>query len=161
MLVSDYMSKSPFTIAQNADYDRAFEIMEKKNLHHLPVVNKKGYVVGIVTRRDLEVAARHFHEAPAEICEVMHAPVVTITADASMTTAAERMTQFRIGGLPVLDEEKRIVGMLTETDVFRAFVKLADSQDDKDRKSSKAKKGKKAKKAKKGGKRKVRTAKKK
>ena len=140
MLVSDYMSKSPVTVVQSADYDRAFEIMEKQNLHHLPVVNKKGNVLGIVTRRDLQLAARHFHEAPAEICEVMHAPVVTITADASLATAAERMTQYRIGGLPVLDENKRIVGVITETDIFRAFMKLVSDQDGKRKKGGKAKK---------------------
>ena len=126
MLVSDYMSKSPVTILQSADYDDAFGIMEDKNLHHLPVTNQKGKIVGIVTRRDLQLAARHFHEAPAEVCEVMHAPVVSITADAPLSQAAERMGRYRIGGLPVLDKNRKIVGMLTETDLFRALADLLE-----------------------------------
>jgi acetoin utilization protein AcuB len=121
MLVSDYMSHAPVTISKNADYDDAFEIMENQHLHHLPVVNKKGQVVGIVTRRDLQLAARYFHEAPAEVADVMHKPVVSISASASLSTAAKRMSQYGIGGLPVLNRKKEVIGMLTETDLFKAL----------------------------------------
>ncbi|MCG7974828.1 MAG: CBS domain-containing protein, partial [Candidatus Thiodiazotropha taylori] len=71
MLVSDYMSSSPVTVQQEDNYDLAFEIMEEKNMHHLPVVDEGNQVVGIVTRRDLQLAARYFKEAPVEISEVM------------------------------------------------------------------------------------------
>jgi len=124
MLVNDYMSVAPVTIAEDADYQSAFEIMEGHNLHHLPVVDAKGLVIGILTRRDLQLAARHFHEAPVEVSEVMHTPVVAISPSAGLATAAKRMTQHRIGCLPVLDRRKQVVGMLTETDLFRA---LADA----------------------------------
>ena len=121
MLVSNYMSDAPVTIDWNADYNTAFDIMRARNLHHLPVLNKKGEVVGIVTRRDLQLAARSFHEAPAEVSEVMHTPVVCIAPNASLSTAAKRMSQHRIGGLPVLNRKKQVIGILTETDLFRAL----------------------------------------
>ena len=49
MFVSDYMSASPVTVRSEDNYDLAFEIMEEKNMHHLPVVNQDNHVVGIVT----------------------------------------------------------------------------------------------------------------
>jgi hypothetical protein len=48
MRVRDYMTAAPVTIRSDEDYDAAFEIMEKQGLHHLPVVNAAGEVVGIV-----------------------------------------------------------------------------------------------------------------
>lgn len=121
MRVSDYMSPSPVTIREDEDYGSAFEMMQQGDLHHLPVIDAKGGVVGIVTRRDLQLAARHYQDAPVEVSEVMHAPVETITAQAGLASAAKRMTALRIGCLPVVDRRKRVVGMITETDLFRAL----------------------------------------
>jgi acetoin utilization protein AcuB len=129
MLVSQYMSHSPVTIGVNEDYGTAFDIMKTRDLHHLPVVNDNGDVVGIVTRRDLQLGARFFHEAPTEVSEVMHAPVVTIAPDANLSAAAERMIAERIGCLPVVDGERRLAGMLTETDLFRALKDLLARED--------------------------------
>jgi CBS domain-containing protein len=122
MLVKNYMTKTPVTIRQDADYGTAFDIMEAKNLHHLPVVDAAEAVVGILTRRDLQLAARHFQEAPVEVVEVMHTPVFTTTADTPLVKAAAIMMENRIGCLPVLDDRKQVVGMVTETDLFRALI---------------------------------------
>ena len=122
MLVKNYMTKTPVTIRQDADYGTAFDIMETKNLHHLPVVDAAEAVVGILTRRDLQLAARHFQEAPVEVVEVMHTPVFTTTPDAPLVKAAATMMENRIGCLPVLDDRKQVVGMVTETDLFRALI---------------------------------------
>jgi acetoin utilization protein AcuB len=126
MQIKDFMTKSPETIRTDADYGQAFDIMETRNLHHLPVVNAENEVVGILTRRDLQLAARHFHEAPAEVSDVMHTPVHTTTADAQLSSAAQIMMENRIGGLPVMDDSKHVIGMLTETDMFRALISVLD-----------------------------------
>jgi len=122
MLVKNYMTQTPVTIRQDADYGSAFDIMETKNLHHLPVVDSNDTVVGILTRRDLQLAARHFQEAPVEVGEVMHKPVFTTTADTKLAGAAATMMEHRIGCLPVLDEQQQVIGMVTETDLFRALI---------------------------------------
>lgn len=126
MRVNDYMSNSPVTVRDDADYDTAFEIMETRDMHHLPVVDAKHEVVGILTRRDLQLAARHFREAPVEIAEVMHSPVLTTTSGASLSSAARQMMEHHIGCLPVMDGDNHVVGMLTETDLFRALSELLD-----------------------------------
>jgi acetoin utilization protein AcuB len=122
MRVESYMSYTPITIRDDTDYWKAFEIMQDKNLHHIPVVNENSAVVGILTRRDLKIASMHFRETPVEVSEVMHSPVVTITPGELLAEAAKQMIDNRIGGLPVLDANGQIVGILTETDLLRALI---------------------------------------
>ena len=122
MQVADYMSPAPVTVAAGSDYTRAYELMEAKNLHHLPVVDGSQSVIGIVTRRDLQLAARCYGAAPVEVSEVMHTPVVTITPDSKLRDAADRMRTEGIGSLPVCEgEDARLVGIITETDLLRAL----------------------------------------
>ena len=122
MRVESYMSHTPITIRDDTDYWKAFEIMQEKDLHHIPVVNEDSAVVGILTRRDLKIASMHFRETPVEVSEVMHSPVVTITPGELLAEAAKQMIDNRIGGLPVLDANGQIVGILTETDLLRALI---------------------------------------
>lgn len=124
MKVEKYMSHAPVTIRDNTVYSEAFNIMNEKDLHHLPVVNKKDEVIGILTRRDLQLAAQHFREAPVEVSDVMHTPVETISPDESLLEAARQMIEKQIGGLPVLDDKGKMVGILTETDLFRLLIDL-------------------------------------
>ena len=122
MQVENYMSHTPVTIRDDTDYWQAFEIMQEKNLHHIPVVDENGAVVGILTRRDLKVASMHFKEASVDVAEVMHRPVVTITSNAPLAEAARQMIDNRIGGLPVVDANGQLTGVLTETDLLRALI---------------------------------------
>ena len=122
MQVESYMSRAPTTISGDTDYWKASEIMQEMDLHHIPVVNQENKVVGILTRRDLKIAATHFGKAPVEVADVMHSPVVTIAPEEPLAEAARQMVEHRFGGLPVLDEGGQIVGILTETDLLRALI---------------------------------------
>jgi len=122
MQVESYMTHAPVTIRDDTDYWQAIEIMRDKNLHHIPVVNENDNVVGILTRRDLKIASMRFKEAPVEVSEVMHSPVVTIEPEGLLSEAAQQMIDNRIGGLPVLDANGEVAGILTETDLLRALI---------------------------------------
>jgi acetoin utilization protein AcuB len=122
MRVESYMSNAPITLRDDTVYWEAFEIMREKDLHHIPVVNESNVIVGILTRRDLQISAQHFKEAPVKVSEVMHSPVVTISAGELLSEAAKQMIDNRIGGLPVLDTNDEVVGILTETDLLRALI---------------------------------------
>ena len=122
MRVENYMSIVPTTIRDDTVYWKAFNIMQEKDLHHIPVVNEKNALVGLIARRDLQIAAMHFKEVPVEVFEVMHSPVVTISPGELLPEAAKQMIGNRIGGLPVLDNNDQIVGILTETDLLRALI---------------------------------------
>ena len=121
MLVGSYMSQAPVTIRDDTVYWEAFNTMREKDLHHIPVINQDNAVVGILTRRDLQIAAQHFKEAQVEVSEVMHTPVITISPDELLSDAAKKMIDNRIGGLPVLDSSGTMVGILTETDLLRVL----------------------------------------
>lgn len=124
MQVSDYMSKSPVTVQSSVNYADAFTIMKDHNMHHLPVVDGADEVVGIVTQRDLQLAARVYREAPVELGEIMHKPVVSIKPDSTLADAANEMMTRHIGCLPVVEDGKHVMGMLTETDLFRALAEM-------------------------------------
>ncbi len=126
MQVESYMSHAPITISDDTDYWKASEIMQEKDLHHIPVINEDEKIVGILTRRDLKIAAMHFGDAHVEVSEVMHSPVVTTAPGENLATAARQMVENRIGGLPVLGDDGQIVGILTETDLLRALIDQLD-----------------------------------
>jgi len=129
MQVKDHMSPAPVTIQPDADYKKAFMIMQEKNLHHLPVIGSSNNVVGIVTRRDLQIAAQHFHEAPVEIGDVMHQPVTTIPSDANLAAAVERLIAEGIGCLPVTDAGgTELVGIITEIDMLNVLQEMLAKQ---------------------------------
>jgi acetoin utilization protein AcuB len=122
MLVRDRMSINPVTIRSDADYKLALKMMEEHALHHVPVLDARGKLVGIVAERDLLLAATRHMQSAIEVGEVMHRDVTTATLDMPIGEAATLMADNRIGGLPVVDENGRVIGVITETDIFRAFV---------------------------------------
>jgi acetoin utilization protein AcuB len=86
------------------------------------VLDDKQRLVGIVAERDLLLAATHHMQAVVEVGEVMHRDVVTTTRNTPITEAAALMVDHHIGGLPVLDARRKVIGVITETDIFHAFV---------------------------------------
>ena len=122
MLVKDRMSTPVVTIRSNADYKTALKLMQEHTLHHVPVLNAAGQLAGIVAERDLLIAAMRYLQSTVEVSEIMHRDVVTVTPDTPVTTAAMLMLNHKIGGLPVMGEHGRVIGVITESDIFRAFV---------------------------------------
>ncbi len=129
MLVRDRMSERPVTIREDADYEEALRLMQDRALHHLPVLDKEGRLVGIVAERDLLLAAMHYLQTPVEVGQVMHRDVVTTRPDTPIAEAAALMVDHHIGGLPVVDARQGVIGVITETDVFRAFVERERARD--------------------------------
>ncbi len=136
MLVRDVMTPRPITIRTESDYLAAVAIMRAGNFRRLPVVDREGNLVGIVTDDDLNTAqaaqaARQAFKQQAirgdgvliRVQEVMHTPVITIAPDYPLEEAARMMVEHRIGCLPVI-EEGSLIGILTDTDVFRTFVQV-------------------------------------
>jgi acetoin utilization protein AcuB len=124
MLVSARMSQPAVTIRQDADFQQALGLMQKKRLRRLPVVDDDGRLVGIVVERDLLMAATRFVGSHVELSEFMTKHVVTATPDMTLTQVAKTMLELRIGGMPVIQEGK-VVGIITESDIFKRFVEMA------------------------------------
>jgi acetoin utilization protein AcuB len=145
MLVKDRMTLDPITIAPDASVHDAFRIVQERGIHYLPVVNKRGKLVGIVTRTDLMRASPSaattltVHEANyllahLQVKDAMTSPARTVWEDAPIEEAALLMVEQEISCLPVMRPEGRrgegkLVGIITESDIFRSFVEILGGGD--------------------------------
>ena len=129
--VQDFMTRSPVTVHPDALVKGAADMMRTRKLRHLPVVDRDGRLIGIVTDRDLRqvvfdpaVQARLGRAADAlralPVRDVMTWGVVTVRPETTIRNAAWLMREQRLGSLPVV-RAGRLVGILSERDVLRAF----------------------------------------
>ncbi len=90
----------------------------------LPVVDADDKVIGVVSATDLRRAGERTGRAgPLTTGELMSAPAITIRADDSVVRAARVLTERGIERLPVVDEEARLVGIVTRRDLLRIFLR--------------------------------------
>jgi acetoin utilization protein AcuB len=132
--VRERMSQPPVTIEDGAYVAAAAALMRSRQIRHLPVIDMRGHLVGMLSDRDLPSVAGPGAAGRADdarlrvtVALVMTRPPVTIEPDADLRTAASLMQERRIGALPVLDGD-RLVGIVTECDVLRAFTEALRRQ---------------------------------
>ena len=119
MKVSQYMTRPVVTIGPETEFHRAFDLMRSRRIHHLPVV-EGDRVVGMIAERDVLLAAANYGSAAVPVDEIMRGgPPVCVQADAQLKEAARLLVTHHIGSLPVLDAGKTLVGIITETDIFK------------------------------------------
>ncbi len=134
MFVSERMTRNPVTILETASIDDGLHLMRQRKVRRLPVLDSAGKLVGIVSDKDLLHAAPspatslsvyelHYLLAKLTIKQVMTSPVITIGPDIPVEEAARIMADNKIGGLPVV-EGGNLVGIITETDVFKVLLEL-------------------------------------
>ncbi len=133
MFVRDFMTRDPITITPDVSHPDAMALMRKHRIRRLPIISK-GELVGIVSEKDLlankpsQATTLSVFEIGAllsnlHVEDIMTRPVVTVEGDCPMEEAACIMVDRKIGCLPVMDGD-RLVGIITETDVFRALVEV-------------------------------------
>ena len=133
MLVRDWMPADPQTVTAATPVMEAMQRLRDGGYRRLPVV-RDGKLVGIVTDRDLKEATPskatslsvyelNYLLSKLTIKDVMTAPVMTIGSEDAIEEAALVMETHRVSGLPVVDRGK-LVGILTITDLLRAFVRF-------------------------------------
>lgn len=117
------MSAPVVTIAPTTDLRQALDVMRARRIHHLPV-REGEKLVGIVAEHDLLLAAANFGSTELPVAEIMRRPVTCIAADSTVQQAARLLVRKRIRSLPVLDRKKTLVGIITETDIFKLMAGL-------------------------------------
>ncbi len=126
MKVADVMTPRPRSLAPSAALEEALALLAAERIRHVPVVDG-GRVVGVVSDRDL-LAATGGADAGARgrtLADVMHSPVATAAPEDTLVTASVEMSVRKLGCLPVVDADGRLVGMLTETDLLRTFLEAS------------------------------------
>jgi acetoin utilization protein AcuB len=116
-------------------FQDALNLMRERGFRRLPVVDDKGELVGIIAERDLLYAAPspatslsvwelHYLLSKLTVSSIMTDKVIATTPHTFIEEAARLMTKHKIGALPVVDEQNRVIGVITETDIFRTFVDM-------------------------------------
>jgi acetoin utilization protein AcuB len=133
MLVRALMTGAPITLPPDISIFEARRLMDAERIRHV-LVTLGGDLLGIVTDRDirlnmpsqatsLSVWELNYLLAKVTVGEVMTRSVITIGPDLDAHDAAQIMVDRKIGALPVIDDGK-LVGIVTETDLLRAFVRV-------------------------------------
>lgn len=132
MKVRDIMHTSVITLHSSDKLNVAEDIMTMGRIRHLPVVDGHNRVVGIVTQRDLYKAAistvlgfdrdkEHEWLGKVRVEDVMTKEILTVSAEAGVIETVDKLLTMKIGCLPVVDTEGKLIGVITETDCLRCF----------------------------------------
>lgn len=139
MLVRERMSQPVFSVLPEMPVQEALAQMRKENVSRYPVVNNKGKLVGIVSEDDLLNASPsaatslsvwevNYLLSKITVDRVMTKKVVTVEETTPLEEAARMMADYRIGGLPVM-KDNALVGIITQTDLFRVFLELLGARE--------------------------------
>ena len=132
--VRDLMTPKVFTLKPTDTLEALYELMDEKHVRHVPIVDREGDLVGLVTHRDLSRSVLGPQEGlplnvqeeilrRRKVREIMATEVDTIEPDEPLDEAAEMLLENKIGCLPVVEGE-HLVGILTEADFVRYFLEL-------------------------------------
>jgi CBS domain-containing protein len=131
-LVKDWMTADVITVTSDMSLTEAHHLMTNNKIRRLPVV-KNDHLVGIVTRGDVREAKpsdatsltiweiNHLI-SKLEIKDIMASNPISILPDATLAEAAQLMLDNKISGLPVVDSNQKVIGIITESDIFRMVV---------------------------------------
>jgi acetoin utilization protein AcuB len=122
MLVGDWMKRNPVTVSPQDSLAVAQGKMRAGRFRQLPVVSAKK-LVGIITDRDLRQHGREMRVT--NVSAAMTEGVITVTPQTPLEAAVRILLERKIGGLPVLDED-RVVGIITTSDILKAFLDLVE-----------------------------------
>ncbi len=116
MTVGDLMTTALVTVRASELVTDAHAEMESGAIRHLPVVDERGHLVGVLSDRDLLRAAIGIAKRTPRIGELMTREIVSLRPEAPAARAAELMIEHKIGSVPVVDEQGALVGIVTQTD---------------------------------------------
>ncbi len=132
-LVKDWMVTSVITAGPHTGMLDAHKLMRDHNIRRLPIVKKNNQLVGIVTRSDirkaepseattLNVWEMNYLLSKLQLKDIMTKNVLTAHVNDSLKSVALKMQENKIGALPVVGDHNKVVGIITESDIFRALI---------------------------------------
>ena len=138
MLVGERMSRPIKTVSPEAPINDVLAMFKKEHIRRAPVI-KDGKLVGIISQSDLlnaspspvttlSVWEMNYLLSKVTVKQVMNKKVITVETDTAIEEAARIMADNKIGGMPVMNNG-RVVGIITETDLFKVFLELMGARD--------------------------------
>ncbi len=140
MLIKERMSHPVITVHADLPVQEALKKMREERVRRFPVVDRHGKLIGIVSERHLLHAAPsnatslsiweiNYLLSKIKVEEVMTRDVITISEETPIEEAARIMADNKIGGLPVV-RDSRVVGIITETDLFKVFLEMMGAREE-------------------------------
>lgn len=132
LTVRDLMSRTVVTLAEDENLAVGDDLLKRHHIRHLPVV-RDGKLVGLVSHRDLiralaRQAGSRTHN-PIWARDVMTRDVETLSPESSVREAVDKLLDRKFGCLPVVEDDGRLVGIITETDLVRLAGRLLDERE--------------------------------
>ena len=123
MKINDLMIPDPITITEKASVGDAIELMKVNSIRHLPVVSQKKLLKGFLTLADLKQGLIPSMLGDLTLTDLMIKEPITVEPDNDIEIAAQLIYKHKIGGIPVVKKNK-LVGIITESDILRAFIDM-------------------------------------
>lgn len=131
--VFDFMTRNPITVSPDEKISTVIDLMRFNKIHRIPVVDKDDKLVGLITEgmiaadntaTSLSIYELNYLLSKTNVRTVMVKHPISIHQDALMESAAEKLLAHDIGCLPVVDDNNKITGILTQNDIFKAFLDM-------------------------------------
>jgi acetoin utilization protein AcuB len=137
LTASQLMTENPVTVLETARLGQALQTLQTMEIRHLPVVNREGELVGMLSDRDLrglsipyllgeEDAGRVQAARDAPVVDLMSSDVLTVNPETDAAEIVEMMLDNKIGAVPVVEEDGALVGIVSYVDVLRNLPLDAD-----------------------------------
>ncbi len=131
-LARDVMTSPAVSVRWDATVLEASALMEEKNIRRLPVVDEDDILIGIISDGDVREALSIYNvtnpyapdqdEILLAVDEIMSTPVFAVGPEEHLRTVVQLMLEHKIGGVPVIDDHRHPVGVITESDLFRLML---------------------------------------
>ncbi|MEP6984525.1 MAG: CBS domain-containing protein [Chloroflexota bacterium] len=139
MTVREWMSSPVLTVRAEAPISVVHAMMKERKVRRLAVVNEENRLIGIVTIGDVREASPsdatslsiwelNYLWAQLTVGKIMSRKVITIKPNETIFEAANLMLDQKVSGLPVVDESGKLLGMITESDIFRMVVRMGAAE---------------------------------
>lgn len=136
--IEELMTRNLHTLRESDTIGDAKNLMAEKHIHHIPILNDEGHLLGLVSHRDIlaasESSLHHDENDPVDdrhLRHVMVTQLTTIEKDASLLAAATHIRESGHGCLPVVDGE-RLVGIITDSDFVEIAISLLEQEEKKE-----------------------------
>lgn len=139
MPVQDWMTADVVSVGPETSLLKVGKLMKDHGVRRIPVVDERGFVIGIISDRDvrdaspskattLDMYEMHYLLAELKAKNIMTAKPVTVKPFDTVEHAALIMLERKVGGLPVVDDAGKLVGIISDHDVFKAMVDITGAR---------------------------------
>ena len=127
ILVEAIMTTALITAHPDTELSKIMQVLRDHNIRHMPVIDRQGILCGIISNRDMLVAHVNAKNVEGErlATHIMSRELVTVRPETCAGLAAREMYDSKLGSLPVVDENMRLVGLITEADFVEMFASHA------------------------------------